>query len=497
MRAIRWAVALTGAMVLCASPVAMAQEEPAAPEEPDAIQADLDRLRAEHKQLVEQMKQAQAERKAELDQLRAAHEKLAEQMKQAQAVREAERERMHAAQGELRDELGAAASSMEEAKSGLHPTASVTLRYDNFFLEDQLDLLGDDDYAGGFRTRVRFGLKYDDPSAVVNGGIRAAVGETPNPTASFTAIGDAFRPTGIGLDQYYLSIRPFDDRKRASLTLGKMPQPFWRGDRGGWRSELIWDSDVGPAGVALDVTLFKNDTFKLSNTAGYFVLQDIEDVRFSGLTGPVSLFANQLRLHTEYITAAFAFYDYENLNSGLRAPGVSADSAFLEEGTRAYLLRPGLQSTNRHVNYGPGADGFIEEAYRVVNPSVQGNLPISAVPATELWLMGDFVANTSVSEEQFGVGASLGVRTGDWTEESYTRPLNLWVTYRYVEADATLATFADGDLGGGTDVRGLEVGTSFSVFKSVKLVAIFLDFARAPQMDDRVRRVFGDVVWTY
>jgi hypothetical protein len=59
-----------------------------------------------------------------------------------------------------------------------------------------------------------------------------SVGETPNPAAPFVRLGDGFRPVTFGLDQFYVDVRPLKDKARLWFSLGKMPMPFWRGDRG-------------------------------------------------------------------------------------------------------------------------------------------------------------------------------------------------------------------------------------------------------------------------
>jgi hypothetical protein len=72
--------------------------------------------------------------------------------------------------------------------------------------------------------------------------------------------------------------------------------------------------------------------------------------------------------------------------------------------------------------------------------------------------------------------------------------MNVWVTYRYVQSDATLATFADSDLGAGTDYRGFGVGANYRVFKNLMASAQYFDFMGYPLMENHVQRMFLDLV---
>ncbi len=386
------------------------------------------------------------------------------------------------------------------AKWPLTPTASVGLRYDSLFPADPYEQLRGEPHSDGFRMRVRAGLRHSDVDAAVIGGIRLVLGQPRNPAAGYVNIGDAFRTAPVGLDQFWAAFRPFDDRTFMQLTLGKMPLPIWRGDRGRWRSELVWDDDVSPVGVALDIKLLAQAGVSVENTIGYFVLHDIEDLRFAGLTGPASLIVDQLRVRWTYLTGAFAFYDYENLNTGLSSPGAATSGgSSTQAAANAFLMRDGLQTTNRRVSYGSAASGFVSDAFRIVNPAIQGHVPLpldDIGKGSELTLMADYSHNLSVEDAQNGIGATAAIRTGDHAD-GWLSPVQLWFTYRYVEADATLATIADSNLGQGTDFRGFEIGASYDATETVVLSAGYFDYLTAPQMDAQVRRFFVDVRWDY
>jgi predicted porin len=83
---------------------------------------------------------------------------------------------------------------------------------------------------------------------------------------------------------------------------------------------------------------------------------------------------------------------------------------------------------------------------------------------SEIFTMGQFAHNFSVGSENDGYGVTLGITGGDFKRKLH--PFTLWGTYRLVEMDAALGTFADSDLGSGTDVKGWEVTVDYKVTRN-------------------------------
>lgn len=381
---------------------------------------------------------------------------------------------------------------------GFHFGASVTLRYAYASFGDAPDLRQTKDEIW-WATRLRFYATYDDPEAIVTGGVRFSAAQNPNPASSFVLIGDAFRAAAFPLDRYYFNVAPMDDRQLLRLTVGKMPLPIWRGDRGGFRAEMVWDNDISPVGLSAYVRFFEENGIKVDNTLSYFVVHDFFDNRFQGLTGETAIFADQIRLATTYVTAAFAFYDYENLNAGLRSPGFGEGTLELTSATNAFLLRDGFQRTNNQIEYGPRATGFVTEAFRTINPAIEGHIPIEALAhlgKTEAFINGEMSYNLNVDNDAFGVGGTIGFLTGDF-ENGAIHPVQFWFTYRYVEADATLATFADSDLGAGTAYNGLEVAGTYDIVKGLSVVCSYYNYRGFPRMGLQQHRFDADVIWTF
>jgi hypothetical protein len=378
--------------------------------------------------------------------------------------------------------------------------ASITLRYDRTETEDQADLLLGDNEIEGLRTRVRLSFEYNQQGRLA-AGMRLSTGENPNPTSPFIRLGDASRSKSFNLDQFYIVYRPLKSFEEISFTIGKMPLPFWRGDRGSWRTEMIWDDDINPEGVALRTPILSGSSkISIENTAGYFTINEVTDNVFSGLTGDTYLFADQINVRVDQGTGggtlAVAIYDYHKLNAGLQSPNFTPGSGgFVTPGASALLVREGLQHTNNQVNYGPGAEGFLDERFTSLNLTAQLYHPISLNPmGLEVFWVGDYVKNMSVDQDERGYGVTGGLRGGG---KGRIAPFNLWYTYREVDADATLATFADSDLGAGTAYKGFEFVANYRILSDLLVQFSYFDFEGFPRKDNNVTRMFVDLVKTF
>jgi hypothetical protein len=201
--------------------------------------------------------------------------------------------------------------------------------------------------------------------------------------------------------------------------------------------------------------------------------------------------------------------------------------------TSAFLLLPGLQQTNTVVNYGAAngaATGFLDPTYKILNPTAQVHIPFknAALGDPDAYVLLDYAHNflpnhvltaqgnlvspnaaTCVSctpvqtsgtgtknatQYNDGVGVTLGTRLGDKTYQRYLHPMNVWVTYRYVQSDATLSTFADSDLGAGTGYQGFGLGTNYRIFKNLMASVQYFDFMGYPLMENHVQRLFLDLM---
>ncbi len=380
--------------------------------------------------------------------------------------------------------------------------ANVYLREDFTTVQDKADLLLEGNNVDGLLTRLRFGMEFKDTTATVSGGIRVSAGEAPNPASPFVRLGDGFRPVTFGLDQFYADVRPFANKERVHAVFGKMPQPFWRGDKGVLRAEMTWDDDISPVGATLNTLLVKKDNdgkvVTLENVAAYFIIEWFRQARFSGLVGDTSLWADQLKLKVRSVTVAATYYHWQNLNSGARSPSfVPGQSVSLLTPQAAFLLRGGFQATNAQFDLGSGVFTFRENEFDLFEATGQGTLPVTLplLGKTDVVVLGQYAHNLSVDGETDGVSLSLGVTGGE--AKGKLKPFSLHGTWRKVEADAALGTFADSDLGGGTDVKGFEVTGDYRVHKNLALTASYFNFKGAPNRSTKVTRTFLAMIWDF
>jgi hypothetical protein len=297
----------------------------------------------------------------------------------------------------------------------------------------------------------------------------------------------------------FLDERPHEQQfADLALIAGRMPQPFWRGGRGTWNSELIWDDDVSPEGFAVKFVVphLGVPGLQLQATSGYFVIQELDDFRFAGLTGDTFLAAGQIKVEYTPVAVALAVYGFNRLNAGLRTPNFTPGvGALLTPGQSAILLRdPGLQRTNNVLDFGPGAQGFVKDTFNILNVTGQFYYPLPFIPqlALEPFLVVDYARNLDVSRDRHGFGITGGLRGGKMG--SGINPFNLWFTYRDVDADATLGTLADSDLGGGTSYYGIEAGVNYRLHKHLLLQISGFAYEAGPNKDNHWRRIFFDVV---
>lgn len=385
--------------------------------------------------------------------------------------------------------------------------ASVTIRYDLTEVEDQTDIRNDES-RDGFRTRTRFWAEFT-PDGPVHAGVRLTTGANPNPASPFIRFGDLFRSKSFNIDQFWLAVRPlkfFDERPMeqqfadVAFLAGRMPQPFWRGGRGTWNSELIWDDDVSPEGFGAKLVIPNLGVpgLQLQATSGYFIISEVDDFRFAGLTKDTFLVAGQVKVEYKPVAVAVGLYSFNNLNAGLVVPNFTPGvGAFVATpGQSALLLRdPGLQRTNRQIDVGGnGTFGFVDDTFNVLNVIGQLYYPLPFMPqlALEPFVVVDFARNLTVDRDRTGYGITGGLRGGKMG--SRINPFNLWFTYRDVKADATLGTIADSDLGGGTSYYGIEAGINYRLHKHLLVQISGFAYEAGPARDNHWRRIFFDVV---
>ena len=207
---------------------------------------------------------------------------------------------------------------------------------------------------------------------------------------------------------------------------------------------------------------------------------------------------DQLKLTVPHLEVAAAYLRYVNLNVGLRSPNFTpGQGAFLLPGTPALLFGPGLQHTNNQVNYGPGADGFVADEFKIWNAAATLKFGVFGVRPrrAEVFVVGDFTRNQGIRLDNQALAVTVGLTGGSWGGGLH--PYTFHGTWRDVDADGVLSTFADSDLGTGSSYKGFEVGGNYRVSKNLLGLFQYFVFDGYPLKDERVHRLFLDLIWDF
>lgn len=208
----------------------------------------------------------------------------------------------------------------------------------------------------------------------------------------------------------------------AGLTIGKMEMPFAN-------SDIVWDPDYTPEGIAETVSYAFNDAHSLKLTAGQFMLNELDNM--PGASSDGYLLGLQARWDAKWspkvqTSAGAAFYGLMNpraLDTGTAVPDKNGGN------TRSGSAAGALAS-----NYNPvvldGSATYTLEKF----PLYAGPFPIK--------LAADYMNNTAV--EQGNTGFSAGLTFG---KAGKRNTWELSYRYKYLERDAWFEELVDSDTG--------------------------------------------------
>lgn len=334
---------------------------------------------------------------------------------------------------------------------------SGDLRYRYEFINEE-----DKENRNRNRIRARFGLKTklaDDWEV----GIQLATGSSAEAVSTNQTLDDGFGKKSVWLDLAYLNWTP-KQMEGLSLTAGKMKNPFLSPGR----SDLIWDGDVNPEGVAAGY-VYACEPLEFFTNAGGFYLDERSsdtDAALWAVQGGVKYrFSSDV-----YLMAGMSLYDFTHLKD---QPVLGVDNKPL--GNSAYKI---------------GNTYYYREDYRLWEGFTELGLKLGTLPTT---LFADFVRNTTFTEEKqaFLVGFGLG-KCKD------PRSWEIRYNYRKLERDSVLAAMTDSDfIGGGTDGKGHKVSVDYQVTKPMKLGLTFFYNDKGLDEEKKYHRVQADVNYKF
>ncbi|MFC3712974.1 putative porin [Sphingoaurantiacus capsulatus] len=268
------------------------------------------------------------------------------------------------------------------------------------------DADGRDRSRSVLRARLRASYAVNDIFTV---GAQLSTGDPDDPNSTDMTLGEFVDDLNVSLDQAYVRAKVGD----LTVTGGKFANPFRRTD-------LVWDGDVSPQGVAAAYSTKLGDA-KLDVRAMYFLVNEVVAGRGSdmlggqlGITAPIGDWSAEL---------AAGYYDYR-----LRSVAGS-DAGDL----RSNLLRPNGTYLS-DFNLGNVIAGLIYKGLGAQWP---------------VGLVGEYVHNYGAAvdaDDGYSVELFAGRASsrGDW---------RLGYNYAVAENDAVLAAFGQDNFGLATNYR--------------------------------------------
>lgn len=333
----------------------------------------------------------------------------------------------------LEEKLAQVAKKQEEAKPAPPWTEKLKISGDYRFRFE-----GIDEEGKKFRQRDRMRLRLGIGAKVneqVDVGIRLATGGF-DPISTNQTFGTAFSTKDFGLDLAYFDWHPSESGS-VHVMGGKMVNPFYI--PGG--SQLIWDSDLTPEGVAL---------------------------KLSGTDEQTKPFLNASYLWAEERGAA-ADSKVLSLQGGISHTTKSGSSITLGAGVHNYTNMKGFKGlVDPTKGYGntmvPDPDPAVKDVYYANDFNefeLFGEFGFNAgkTPAS---LYGNYVTNTNAPADD--TGYLYGISFGKLKEPG---SFSFGWEYRRVEKDAVVGAFNDSDfIGGGTNGKGHKFSFSYQLSKN-------------------------------
>src|SRR5712692_458249 len=321
----------------------------------------------------------------------------------------------------------------------------IRLRHEGFY-QDGIDA------RNRQRLRLRFGARVQI-SDELEGGLRLASGDPNEIIANNQTMTDVFTRKPINIDNAYITIRPSKtiglEKAFFSLTGGKFSVNFFR-PRAVMGSELVFDEDLTPEGLAEEVTLFEGKDLvrNIKLAGGQWAVKEFAADRDSYMAGEQLQFTLAPTATTQL---TFAAADYYFLNSKLLAQERNRNSQLVL--TNSVKLKNGKVIRGGDLIV-PDPKNPIQSflgGFNIVNASAQFPLD-TGNPRWPLTLMLDYAHNMQAKigqDDAYLLGAVIGQTRdpGDWAfSAAWTR----------VETDGVLSMFTLSDYGrrGGTNVEG-------------------------------------------
>ncbi|MDD5459261.1 MAG: putative porin [Phycisphaerae bacterium] len=290
------------------------------------------------------------------------------------------------------------------------------------------------------RIRARVGV-YGKASDEFDYGFRMASGNNESPTSTNQDLGNSFSSKELWLDLAYFDYHP---KSIPGLNVfgGKIKNPYYTVGN----SDLMFDTDVNPEGIAVTYSKTINDKTDFFGAAGAFYVEERSteaETSLWGFQGGIKHVFDKEQ--GNYVTLGGGYYDYGNLKGTTLSYPSTANF---------------FGNTTSGGNFASDFDvvqGFAEYGFKY------NDIPVK--------LFGDYaknIASTTDKGTAYLAGATVGnnKKAGDWL---------FGYNYRDVEADSIVGVLAEATFGGGgTDVRGHKFSLGYQLSKNVNFTTSYM-----------------------
>jgi hypothetical protein len=289
----------------------------------------------------------------------------------------------------------------------------------------ELDTIaGADDVKADDRERIRARIgAYGKVNDNVDFGVRFATGGGGATSTNETLDGDEFDNKDVWLDLAYVVWHP-EQVQNLDLTVGKMKKPWVE------VSDLIFDGDVNPEGLAANYKMPVSDCMTLMGAAGSFIYDS------AGADG------DDVRLNTLQLAAETEINEDIDLLAGASLFDFSHDDDV--------------------AGRGPQAGNNQEDGFGLYNLFASVDLKGMALPIT---IYGDYVKNQEAKDDDTGYLAGIKTKYQNWKFE---------YNYRRQEANSVSDDLNDGDFfDSRTNGKGHKFKVGYAINKNWSLGATY------------------------
>ena len=338
-------------------------------------------------------------------------------------------------------------------------TDHFSLKGDFRYRFETIDITDTDDSKVRYRHRIRGRLGIDAKMAYgFKVGFQLATG-SDDPVSTNQTLTNAFSTKPLWIDLAYLSFEP-DYLKGLSLFAGKMKNPF----RQAQKTELVWDGDLNPEGIALGYEGDFGIAAPFLQTGGFFV-EERKGEKDSWLLGVQAGLKLTFADGIIYLLAAGGYFDHTQI-----------------KGSTVYF-DPEDGFGNSTELAAPDDAESAELAYLYDYNLVEGIFELGGKIGRFPWAAFGSVVKNVAEDVDDDFGWLVGVTFGKCKK---ALDFDLKYTYRLLESDAVLGLFTDSDfIGGGTNGRGHEWNLGFQALDAMKIAAsLFYNQMPAHDEDD-------------